>query len=80
MKPNTPIRMAVLAALAAGIASITAAQAANTAGCTPQEKSAQTMNQQISKTQGTICPPDVTPAAPASPSAVPGGGQGVQQK
>jgi hypothetical protein len=78
MNANTLFRMMILAAaLAAGIGT---AQAANTAGCTPQEKSAQTLSQKVDKTQGTICPPDVTPAAPASPAAIPGGGGSVRPK
>jgi hypothetical protein len=52
-------RATLLGALAAGIMT---AQAADTTGCTPQEQSAQTLSQQLGKTQGVICPPDVDPA------------------
>ncbi len=73
------------------MAGLTTAQAADTTGCTPQEKSGQTLSQQLNKTQGVICPPDVDPAikqpAPQTgdrpavlPPAAPGGSQGVQPK
>ncbi len=70
--------------LAAGmtlVAGMAMAKAADTTGCTPQEKSAQTLNQKLNETQGVICPPDVTPAAPAIPApGTPGGERGVQPK
>lgn len=48
MKPITKFQGAVLLiALAAGL---TTAQAADTTGCTPQEKSGQTLSQQLNKT------------------------------
>jgi hypothetical protein len=96
MKPITPITpitqfraATLLVALAAGMtATTTMAQAGNTTGCTPQEKSAQ---QQLGKTQGVICPPDVDPAmkkpAPNTgtmpvvpPPGTPGGNPNVQAK
>ena len=72
-------------------ASIAAAQAADATGCTPQEKSAQTLNQKLAKTQGVICPPDVDPAmkkpTPTTgtmpvipPPGSPGGNPSVQPK
>lgn len=89
MKPITKLQSgAVLIALAVGL---TTAQAADTTGCTPQEKSGQTLSQQLDKTQGVICPPDVDPAmkqtAPATgdkpavpPPGTPGGEPNVQPK
>jgi hypothetical protein len=87
MKPITQFHVVLFVALAG----VTTAQAADTTGCTPQEKSGQTLSQQLNKTQGVICPPDVDPAikqpAPqtgdrpaVSPPAAPGGSQGVQPK
>ena len=70
-------------------AAMTTAQAGDTTGCTPQEKSAQ---QQLGKTQGVICPPDVDPAmkkpTPSTggtmpvvpPPGTPGGNPNVQPK
>ena len=85
MKANTQFRKIVqLAALAAGttlIAGMATAQAANTTGCTPQEKSAQTLNEKLDKTQGVICPPDVDPGMKQpAPPGTPGGNPNVQPK
>jgi hypothetical protein len=88
MKPITQFHAVLLVVSVAGA---TMAQAADTTGCTPQEKSGQTLSQQLNRTQGVICPPDVDPAmkqpAPqtgdrpnVSPPGSPGSGQGVQPK
>jgi hypothetical protein len=93
MKAITQFRRKVLlVAMAAGMtlaAGVSVAQTANTTGCTPQEKSAQ---QQLGKTQGVICPPDVDPgmkkptpqtggAMPVvPPPGTPGGNPNVQPK
>ena len=52
----------VVGMMAAMSAAVTEAKAADTTGCTPQEKSSQTLNQKMGQTQGVICPPDVDPA------------------
>jgi hypothetical protein len=63
MKPITQFQAVLLAALAVGLTvGPGVAQAADTTGCAPQEKSGQTLSQQLNKTQGVICPPDVDPA------------------
>jgi hypothetical protein len=92
MNPITQFQTALFFALAVGLTVAPGvAQAADTTGCTPQEKSGQTLSQQLNRTQGVICPPDVDPAmkqpAPqtgdrpnVSPPGMPGGGQGVQPK
>ena len=85
MKPTTPfsgkMRLIALAAgmtLASGAA---VAQTAKTTGCTPQEKSAQTLNQKLDKTQGVICPPDVDPGMKQpAPPGTPGGNPNIQPK
>lgn len=63
--------------------------AANTAGCTPQEKSTQTLH--LNQGNGVICPPDVDPGSVKAPPAggtmpvipppgSPGGNPNVQPK
>ncbi len=41
------------------------AQAADSTGCTPQERSNQTLSEKLDQTKGVICPPDVDPAMQA---------------
>jgi hypothetical protein len=67
------------------------ARAADTNGCTPQERSNQTLSQKLDQTKGVICPPDVDPAMQAPtpnagktpvipPPGSPGGDPNVQPK
>jgi len=77
--------------LAASPIPFSGALAANTAGCTPQERSNQTLSEKLDQTKGVICPPDVDPAMkaptpktgdkPALPApGSPGGDPNVQPK
>jgi hypothetical protein len=72
-------------------ASWTAASAADATGCTPQEKSNQTLSEKLDETKGVICPPDVDPGMKAPtpksgntpvipPPGSPGGDPRVQPK
>jgi hypothetical protein len=45
------------------------AQAPNTSGCTPQERSTQNLSQNLSQSNGVICPPDVDPGGVKTPPA-----------
>jgi hypothetical protein len=75
--------IALGALLAVNSMALSAAQAADTTGCTPQE--------QLDQTKGVICPPDVDPAMKAPtpktgdrpaipPPGGPGGNPNVQPK
>jgi hypothetical protein len=79
-----------IGALLLGAASVPA-QAANSTGCTPQERSNQTLSEKLDQTKGVICPPDVDPAMKAPtpktgdtpvvrPPGTPGGDPSVQPK
>jgi hypothetical protein len=83
--PLTMLAIMLAAASGAG------AQAADPQGCTPQERSGETLGQKLSQSNGVICPPDVDPAmkAPApksndpsviAPPGTPGGDPNVQPK
>jgi hypothetical protein len=56
-----------LAALAFALALGTATYGfgADATGCTPQERSNQTLSETLDQTKGVICPPDVDPAMKA---------------
>jgi hypothetical protein len=67
------------------------AQAPDPKGCTPQERSNGTLSDQLDKTNGVMCPPDVDPAMKAPtpktgdtsvipPPGTPGGDPSVQPK
>jgi hypothetical protein len=67
------------------------AQAADSTGCTRQERSNQTLGEKLNQTKGVICPPDVDPAMKAPtpdtgdtpvirPPGTPGGDPRVQPK
>lgn len=51
----------VLAILVTGWTTLSVAGAADVTGCTPQERSNQTLSEKIDQTKGVICPPDVDP-------------------
>jgi hypothetical protein len=80
-----------LAILLISVAPLPLARAADTNGCTPQERSNQTLSQKLDQTKGVICPPDVDPAMQAPtpnagktriipPPGTPGGDPNVQPK
>lgn len=84
----TMLAMTLAATVAASGAG---AQAPNQQGCTPQERSGETLGQKLNQSNGVICPPDVDPAmkAPApksndpsviAPPGAPGGDPNVQPK
>ncbi len=88
--PN--IAKAYLTALAISLAgaSLAQAQAPDAKGCTPQERSSETL-QKSGQTAGVMCPPDVDPAMKAptpqtgdtsviAPPGTPGGNSNVQPK
>jgi hypothetical protein len=67
------------------------AQAPDTKGCTPQERGNQALSQDLNRSNGVICPPDIDPAMKAPtpktgdpsiipPSGTPGGNPNVQPK
>jgi hypothetical protein len=67
------------------------AQAPGAKGCTPQERGNRALNQDMVKSNGVICPPDVDPAMKAPtprtgdssvvpPPGSPGGNPNVQPK
>jgi hypothetical protein len=83
--------IALGALLAVNSMALSAAQAADTTGCTPQEQSNQTLGEKLDQTKGVICPPDVDPAMKAPtpktgdrpaipPPGGPGGNPNVQPK
>jgi len=88
------IKIGPIAALSLLCAAIWTAQAADTTGCTPQERQQADQNklsQKLDDTAGVICPPDIDPAmkAPApktgdtpviAPPGSPGGNPSVQPK
>jgi len=72
-------------------AAINSARAADTTGCTPQERFNQTLSEKLDQSKGVICPPDVDPAMKAptpktgdrpviAPPGSPGGDPNVQPK
>ena len=80
-----------LALLVSASAAAGGAWAADTTGCTPQERANQTLSQKLDQTNGVICPPDVDPAMKAPtpkagntpvipPPGSPGGNPNVQPK
>jgi hypothetical protein len=81
----------ILGILLTGSTALSMAQAADSTGCTPQERSNQTLSQKLDQTNGVICPPDVDPAINAptpnagktpviQPPGSPGGNPNVQPK
>jgi len=85
------IKIGRVVALAVLCAAIGHARAADTTGCTPQERSNQTLSERLDQTKGVICPPDVDPAIRAPtpnagktpvipPPGSPGGDPNVQPK
>ncbi len=83
--------LTLFAGMVMGATTLVGAQAADSAPCTPQEQSNQTLGEKLNQTNGVICPPEVDPAmrAPtpkgADPSVIPppgtpGGDQNVQPK
>jgi hypothetical protein len=83
--------MVFIATVAASSTALTVAQAADAAGCTPQEQSNQTLSEKLDQTKGVICPPDVDPAMKAptpktgdtpviAPPGTPGGDPSVEPK
>lgn len=83
--------MALVALLAVCLTVPAVAQAADSTGCTPQERSNQTLSEKLDQTKGVICPPDVDPAMKAPtpkagdtpvipPPGSPGGDPSVQPK
>jgi hypothetical protein len=69
----------------------TSAYAADTTGCTPQEKGNESLSQKLDDGKGVICPPDIDPAMKAPtpkegntpvipPPGSPGGNPNVQPK
>jgi type IV secretory pathway VirB10-like protein len=89
-----PIEIRPILAAAVLCAAIATAQAADTTGCTPQEKQQAKQNapsQKLDDTAAVICPPDVDPAMNAPtpktgdkavipPPGSPGGDPNVQPK
>jgi hypothetical protein len=84
-------RELVLAILLTSSITPSAARAADATGCTPQERSNQTLSERLDQTKGVICPPDVDPAIKAPtpnagktpvipPPGSPGGDPNVQPK
>jgi hypothetical protein len=57
-------------------------------GCTPQERKNRTLSEQLDRSHGVICPPDVDPGmtvptprgVPTSPPGSPGGDPNVDPK
>jgi hypothetical protein len=91
MRMGTLRYMPTLFGLSLLAAASVPAQAADTTGCTPQERSNQTLSQKLDQTKGVICPPDVDPAMKAPtpktgdtpvirPPGTPGGDPHVQPK
>jgi hypothetical protein len=91
MKPMAMVLAILL--LAASLPFITIARAADTTGCTPQEKQQanQSLSQKLDESAGVICPPDVDPGMKAPtpkagntpvipPPGSPGGDPSVQPK
>jgi hypothetical protein len=88
------IKIGHVLAAAALFAAFETAQAADTTGCTPQERQQANQNslsQKLDDTAGVICPPDVDPAIKAPtpkagntpvipPPGSPGGNPNVQPK
>ncbi|HUD85171.1 MAG TPA: hypothetical protein VMR17_01905 [Xanthobacteraceae bacterium] len=86
------LSLALLAVtLTASSATFAQAPAADSAPCTPQEQSNQTLGEKLNQTNGVICPPEVDPAMRAPtpkgvdpsvipPAGTPGGDQNVQPK
>jgi hypothetical protein len=83
--------MVLVATVAASSTALTAAQAADSNGCTPQEQSNQTLSQKLDQMNGVICPPDIDPAMKAPtpkagntpvilPPGSPGGDPNVRPK
>ncbi len=81
----------ILGFVLACAAAWTTAKAADTTGCTPQERSNQTLSQKLDQAKGVICPPDVDPAINAPtpnagktpvipPPGSPGGNPNIQPK
>ncbi len=73
------------------VSPVAVAQAADSTGCTPQERSNQTLSEKLDQTKGVICPPDVDPAMKAPtpktgdtpvvhPPGTPGGDPNMQPK
>jgi hypothetical protein len=86
-----PVRAIILGVLLTNSIALPTAQAADSGGCTPQERSNQTLSQKLDQTKGVICPPDVDPAIQAPtpnagktpvipPPGSPGGNPSVQPK
>jgi hypothetical protein len=84
-------RAAVLMVVLASSLASPAANASDATGCTPQERSNQTLSERLDQTKGVICPPDVDPAIRAPtpnagktpvipPPGSPGGDPNVQPK
>jgi len=82
---------ALAMALAMGSRVLAQAQAPDPKGCTPQERSNQTLSDQLNKSNGVLCPPDIDPAMKAPtpktgdtpvipPPGTPGGDPNVQPK
>ena len=85
------VRAIILGVLLAGSTDLPIAQAADSTGCTPQERSNQTLSQKLDQTKGVICPPDIDPAIQAPtpnagktpvipPPGSPGGNPNIQPK
>jgi hypothetical protein len=82
---------ALAVALTIGSTVLARAQAPDTKGCTPQERSNQTLSDQLNKSNGVMCPPDIDPGMKAPtpnagntpvipPPGTPGGDPNIQPK
>jgi hypothetical protein len=62
---------AVFALMVAGSTALAQTPAAqpNTAGCTPQEKSAQNPSEKFAQSNGVVCPPDIVDPGVKKPPA-----------
>jgi hypothetical protein len=88
---KVPTAIVLAGLLMASFPAATPAAAADANGCTPQERSNQTLSEKLDQTKGVICPPDIDPAMKAptpkagntpviAPPGSPGGDPSIQPK